>query len=325
LGEGSKALGVLETAFKASGFVLLLSGGSLKGINRYVFQQTCDDEGLTALRRRIPKVLAPYGMKKVAMNIRNPLFAACLSVCLSILLLTSCTAGQNGVASPESAPAEQKQVDTAANAANLSSETLQPGSATSAAPFVGPSQQSGRGYDYSIPYDGLMPYTEGYGQNAEVVDETDYYKVIRLDSMYYCFIYDENHDVVTTEGRWPVEPGLTIEDSRLVKLTYSAGPSRGLQWGYYYDTKADVLSRTYYYILDEKDGKVAYGGLDKLVVRDIFDKAKYYKEFTTFKLPLSKMVDPITSAEFTGNGNSIKVTYLSGDDYREVSEVFDLG
>jgi len=161
--------------------------------------------------------------------------------------------------------------------------------------------------------------------NAEVIAETDYYKLIYLNLRYYCFIYDDNHNVAKTEGWLTTKPQLSIVDGYIVKFTLQPGTGIGTQWGYYYDTKADVFSNVFQSIFSEQGGKVAYGGLDKVIVRDIFDKTKYYKEFSTFKQPLAKSADPITDVKFANKGKSIKVTYLTGADLRSVSEVFDLG
>ena len=113
-------------------------------------------------------------------------------------------------------------------------------------------------------------------------------------------------------------------NDHLVKFTISAGPQISTQWGYYYDTKKDVFSRVFYGIYDQSNGRVAYDGMDKLIVRDIFDKTSYYQEISSFKEPLSNATDPITDVKFTNNGASVEVTYLSGADYKKVTETINL-
>jgi len=36
------------------------------------------------------------------------------------------------------------------------------------------------------------------------------------------------------------------------------------------------------------------------------------------------MIDPITKAEFINEGANLKVTYFTGEDYEQVTEIFDL-
>ena len=60
----------------------------------------------------------------------------------------------------------------------------------------------------------------------------------------------------------------------------------------------------------------------KVVVQNIFDEDVYRKEF---KLDFSKTVMPIDKAEFSDDGASLAVTYLTGEDMKPVSTVLPLG
>jgi len=85
-----------------------------------------------------------------------------------------------------------------------------------------------------------------------------------------------------------------------------------------------MLSSIFQCIFDQCNGKVAYGGVNKVIVRDIFDETKYFFEISSFKEPFSNVVEPITNVEFTDGGASVKVSYLTGVNYQEISENFDL-
>ena len=166
-------------------------------------------------------------------------------------------------------------------------------------------------------------------ENARVVEETRYYKIIHFDFLYYYWIYNEDHDVVEASGPLNRSPHISMVNDHLVKLIFSAGPQKSTTGGYYYDLVADVFSETFESIHSEYDGKVACGmwraDLGPVVfVQDIFDKTKYYKEITSFQESFAKTVDPIRSAEFIDGGTSIRITYLTGLDFKEVTEIFKL-
>ena len=64
--------------------------------------------------------------------------------------------------------------------------------------------------------------------------------------------------------------------------------------------------------------------MEKVVVRDIFDRTKIYQEITDFKEPFSEMIEPITNVKFVNGGACVEITYLTGNNYREVIEAFEL-
>ena len=161
-------------------------------------------------------------------------------------------------------------------------------------------------------------------KNAETVAENEHYKVVYLDFMYYYYIFDENHNIVKSDGLLNRHPRILMVSDDLVRFTLQAGTGNGTKWGYYYDTKKNMFSNVFYSIFDQCNGKVAYGGLNKVVIRDIFDETKYFLEITSFKEPFSYSAEPITNVEFTDGGSNVKVSYLTGENYQEISESFDL-
>jgi hypothetical protein len=155
-------------------------------------------------------------------------------------------------------------------------------------------------------------------KNMDIIDETKYYKITSSEFIYYYYIYDENHIIVKSEGPLNRLPRIAMVNEHLLKFTLQTGTGIGTQWGYFYDTKMDVISRIFLSIYDQSNGMVAYGDVKKVIVRDIFDKTKYYHEFSSFREPFSDVIEPITDVEFVNDGASVNVTYL------EVIEKFDL-
>lgn len=159
---------------------------------------------------------------------------------------------------------------------------------------------------------------------SEVLEETDFYKITYADSMYQYYLFDENHNVVKSDGPLKLKPDIIVIDEHLVRFTTQSGTGIGTQWGYYYDVKKDVFSRVFNSIFDQHRELVAYRSNGGVIVRDIFDKTKFYQEISSFKEPFAETVDPIEKAEFSEDGKSIEITYLSGDDYKEVTEYAEI-
>lgn len=159
----------------------------------------------------------------------------------------------------------------------------------------------------------------------EIVEEEKYYKLVKSSASYYYEIYDENGVTIEKSKMYPKPPKLSMPNEHLVKCTYQTGTGLSTQWGFYYDTERDVLSRKFIGgIHDEYEDKIIYGGRYKLIVRNIFDKTDYYYEISTFKYPFAKTVEPFRNAEFIDGGSKIEVTYLTGENYEEVTEIIDL-
>lgn len=158
----------------------------------------------------------------------------------------------------------------------------------------------------------------------EIIKENEYYQIIRSDSLIYCYFYNDDNEIIKVEGPMSKFPKVTIIENNLLRFTLQAGTGIEAQWGYYYDTDNMVFSEVFQGIFDESDGKVACVGINKVIVSDIFDKSEYYKEFSDFSHSFSEAAAPITNVEFSEDGRSVKVSYLTGINYEEVTEVFFL-
>lgn len=157
-----------------------------------------------------------------------------------------------------------------------------------------------------------------------VVEPKEYYRIIQKDSLFYARFYDDYGTLIKEEGPLAKMPTVTVVGANLIKFTVQAGTGVATQWGYYYDTENLVFSDVFEGIFDESENKVACVGLNKVIVSNIFDSSKYYKEFSEFSYPFSQVATPITNIEFSQDCKSIKVSYLTGEDYEEVTEVFYL-
>ena len=160
--------------------------------------------------------------------------------------------------------------------------------------------------------------------NMEIYEESKYYKIVRENENIYCHFYNNNSKEVRIEGPLNKLPKVITFDNGLLRFTLQAGTGIGTQWGFFYDTNHDVFSDTFHCIHDQNENKLVFVESNKVIVRDIFDETKYYKEFIIDSDSFSKVAEPIINITFVQNGNAIEVTCLSGDDYKEITEIFTL-
>lgn len=166
-----------------------------------------------------------------------------------------------------------------------------------------------------------------YNENSpdkKVIEESKYHKIIKYNNLYYYEISDEDGCIVKSEGSFNRQPKITFVNEYLLKVTIQAGTGLSTSWGYYYNFKTDVFSKVFYGIYDEYNEKVAYRATDGIIIRNIFDENKFYKEISSFKYPLSITTEPFLSISFVNNGHSIEITYLTGDDFKKTTEQFDV-
>lgn len=154
----------------------------------------------------------------------------------------------------------------------------------------------------------------------KIISQNQYYKLFYIDGSYVYMLYDEDGKIVC-EGNNFREPHISLLDDQLLKFTLQTGTGLSTQWGYYYDVKRDVFSRKFNCIYDECNSLVAYGDLKKIIVRNIFDKRKYYFVLDSFNKSLADVPEPILDAKFVDNGTGLYVTYLSGENQAIVNEV----
>lgn len=157
----------------------------------------------------------------------------------------------------------------------------------------------------------------------EIIIDEKHYRILYQNEEYHYWLYDENHLVVDSGSN--VRPlYISNINDQVIKITSQSGSGMLTQWGYYYNLQKDVRSRIFHSIHDENNEWTAYVDRNKIIIRDIFDKTKYYQEINNFKFPLSDTLEAIIDIKFLNDGKSIKVTYISGEEYNRVEETIDL-
>ncbi|MBP3413977.1 MAG: hypothetical protein J6L81_02105 [Clostridia bacterium] len=157
-----------------------------------------------------------------------------------------------------------------------------------------------------------------------IISENEYYKIFSSDYMYaYCIYNSKGEEVKRVESSTAM-PIITQTDDNLLRVTTQGGTGIGTQSGYYYDIENDIFSKTFRCIFDEHNGKVLHCvSYDTVAVSDIFGDAYYY-EITGFSKPFADSAFPIVDAEFISDGKEVKITYMTGEDYEETTDVFKI-
>lgn len=161
-------------------------------------------------------------------------------------------------------------------------------------------------------------------KNPQIIEEEKHYILLQGDGNYYYYIYDDDKEVVKEGGFYWRKPNISMVNNNIVKFYTQAGTGISTATSFYYNVEKDVLSRWFNSVYDETDELLVFSDHKKIIVRNIFDKTAYYREFTKFNNELSDVVEPFVNAEFINNNKQIKVTHLTGKDLKEITEIINL-
>lgn len=171
--------------------------------------------------------------------------------------------------------------------------------------------------------DANVSQTEETTDVVEIVKDEEYYKITRCGFMYSYSLYDKYKNVVKTVENIGRYPRIEMVDDMIVCVYIQAGTGITTRSTYYYDVENNRFSESYISVFDYCDGLLVRADHDKVIVRSAFDNS-FYQEFTDFSTPFSPVAFPFVDISFIEDGQSIGVTYHSGDDYTEVTEIFEV-
>ena len=178
--------------------------------------------------------------------------------------------------------------------------------------------------------DNVTPDQPNDGLNDQPTDNTDklYYKIEKIELTrvkYYIYDFDGNI-VLSEETDRPLD--ISMLGGNIIDICIGMGT--GISIHKYYDVQSNRFSEEYTYVAATSGNLVAYIDTTsmkdpmnhrKLVVRDIFDAAVFYK---SFRLNFSPTVhDPIESASFSQGEMDLKIVYQS-DFHRPFSVVLPI-
>lgn len=158
----------------------------------------------------------------------------------------------------------------------------------------------------------------------EVIDEQQYYKYVQTGQFEYgYYIYDANKNIVEEQKGLTNLLDLKLLNGNVVDIPLNWGT--GLCEHRYYSAERDAFSKKYFFVSAYNNEKVAYldGSLQDriLVVQNVFDKTEYYKEFD---LDFSTFITPVVEASFINNDSQLQVTYYSGEEETQRTDILDL-
>lgn len=113
--------------------------------------------------------------------------------------------------------------------------------------------------------------------------------------------------------------GIEFNSENVIELTNGVGT--GTWYSTYYNTKKDTFSKAYWYTIARYgDNRIAYiTKTRKIAIVDLFSKKKAKLYTLDFADSIAVPGSLVTKAEFL-NRDELRVTYVSGDDYKEITE-----
>ena len=153
------------------------------------------------------------------------------------------------------------------------------------------------------------------------------YRIYKDNVNQVCYeIYNSTGEIVLSEKTdRPLEINIINDDTINIKI----GMGTGLSIDKYYSVADNIFSQEFTYVLSNHDRLIAYIDVckenpfenRKIIVQNIFDKNLYYKEY---ELDFSYVDTPVIEANFSEDGTSLQLTYLSGDEQTEITAMLDL-
>ncbi len=162
----------------------------------------------------------------------------------------------------------------------------------------------------------------------KVLEENKNYTVINNGDFTYTYeIRDAKGTMLLYESQCEREPHIEMLSENLLKCMIQFGTGISTQITFYVNVETGVISEDFISVFDEYNGRTAYhlyqNSKHYMIVRDIFDKDAYYKEFE-IKDDIFAIADAVVSAEFSENGKTLDIVYLAGEDYDKTEMSFDI-
>ena len=143
---------------------------------------------------------------------------------------------------------------------------------------------------------------------------------------YRYIIYNSYGEIVRDETVWRTQPHITyIFNDTLLSIYRGVGT--GTYLVQYYDINKDIFSEIFMSVLLEGYGRIAYiivtNGKYELVIRDVFDETLFCQRFELDFSSIGNPVDGVRCIAFCSE-DTIRITYLSGAEYDEKTEIINL-
>jgi len=175
----------------------------------------------------------------------------------------------------------------------------------------------------------VQTYIKNQEQKEEVLwnvakKENKFIKVEPCNSeeeiLYQYTLFDAEGNVTHIESDLNREPNIEELDNGIIKIAIGAGTAVNMVR--YYDSINNKVSENFITPWDEYGTKLIRFEINKLIVQDMFDESAFYKEYDISLSPTAVAENMIESARFIDD-NTVEVVYLTGEEQREVTEIFE--
>ena len=164
-------------------------------------------------------------------------------------------------------------------------------------------------------------------EQTETIASGAYYRIYKGNINQVCYnIYNSEGEIVLSEKTdRPLEINMINDDIVDIEI----GMGTGITIHKYYGVGENIFSQEFLYVLSNLDQLIAYIDVPKekplenrkVIVQNIFNKNLFYKEF---QLDFSNVDTPVIEAKFSKDGESLQLTYLSGEEQTQISTMLDL-
>lgn len=170
--------------------------------------------------------------------------------------------------------------------------------------------------------------TESESYISEIIEEGKNYKITYNGNFTYSYeIRDNSGTVILSDDNAKKTPHITMIDENTAKLTIQKGTGITTAFTTYCNITNGSISESFNAVFDECNGKTVYYEYREskyyIIVRDIFDKDVFYKEFEIDD-DIYTVANAVVSADFSQDCTMLTVTYLAGTDYKETKTVFNI-
>ena len=156
------------------------------------------------------------------------------------------------------------------------------------------------------------------------IDDQQYYLVTNVSGLYSYSIFNKNYEVIRFEEGLSRQPTITMIYDNILSITIQAGTGIATSSTYYYDIDNNQFSPIYQTVLTQSQNIIVRATYNKIILQDIFDSNGYYQEISNFQETFAPVAFPFVKAEFIDDLSGVSITYLSGTEYKEVTESFVL-
>lgn len=162
---------------------------------------------------------------------------------------------------------------------------------------------------------------------SDVVEKEKNYRIIatkKSDHTDYQYLVYNNNGKLMFEEILDFKADFSYLSSDILREHNGGGNVSQYQ---YFNVNENLVSQIYDNPSLVESGKIVYMTYEddkiKLIISDLFDKSKFYKEYNRDFSPVAAPYNALVDAKFI-DSSKLQITYLSGSDRKQVTEIINL-